>query len=88
MVGFLAYSIAGRDKESLYLIIKEDNDSVWLANGRDRTINNPKKKNKKHVQIIKKDILADVDLAAKDNDDISFSNEYIRLKIKRYINKN
>lgn len=79
MVGFLAYSIAGKDKGNIYEIIKEDRSCVWLADGRDRQIDNPKKKNKKHVQVIKKNIV---------NEDISFSDEDVRMKIKRYINKN
>ena len=48
MVGYLAYSIAGRDKNNVYLIVKEEPDYVWLVDGKNRKINNPKRKNKKH----------------------------------------
>lgn len=54
MTGYLAYSIAGHDKDTVYLIIKEENEFVWLVDGRIRTLNNPKRKNKKHIQVIKK----------------------------------
>lgn len=54
MVGYFAYSIAGRDRDKIYLIIREEKDYVWLADGSTKTLNNPKRKNKKHIQIIKK----------------------------------
>ena len=50
MVGYFAYSIAGRDKEHIYLIIKEETESVWLVYGKIRTLRKPKRKNKKHIQ--------------------------------------
>ena len=53
MIGFLASSKAGHDKDIIYVIIKEDTEYVWLADGRIKTISKPKKKRKKHVQIIK-----------------------------------
>lgn len=52
--GYFAYSLAGRDRDKLYLIIKEDGDCVWLVDGNVRTLKNPKRKNKRHIQIIKK----------------------------------
>ena len=54
MVGYLAYSIAGRDKDNIYFIVKEEPDYVWLVDGENRKLDNPKRKNKKHIQIIKK----------------------------------
>jgi len=53
MTGFLASSKAGHDKDKIYVIIKEDTEYVWLADGRIKTVNNLKKKRKKHIQIIK-----------------------------------
>ena len=53
MTGFLASSKAGHDKEKIYVIIREDTEYVWLADGRIKTVSNPKKKRKKHIQIIK-----------------------------------
>ena len=54
MIGFLAYSLAGHDKGEIYLIIDETKDHVYVADGLVRTLDKPKKKNKKHIQIIKK----------------------------------
>ena len=53
MTGFLASSKAGHDKDKIYVIIKEDTEYVWLADGRIKTVEQPKKKRKKHIQVIK-----------------------------------
>lgn len=53
MTGFLASSKAGHDKDKIYVIIKEDSEYVWLADGKIRGVDNPKKKRKKHIQVIK-----------------------------------
>ncbi len=45
---------AGHDKSQLYFIIKEETDFVYLVNGSTRPVEKPKKKNKKHIQPIKK----------------------------------
>ena len=54
MVVLLAMSKAGHDKGALYVIIREEGEYVYVADGRIRTSDRPKKKNRKHVQIIKK----------------------------------
>lgn len=54
IVGMLATSKAGHDKDSLYVIIREDGEYIYVADGRVRTTERPKRKNKKHVQLIKK----------------------------------
>ena len=53
MTGFLASSKAGHDKNKIYVIIKEDAEYVWLSDGKIKTMDNPKKKRKKHIQPIK-----------------------------------
>ena len=53
MTGKLAISKSGHDKDHLYVIVKEDSEFVYLADGSLRTVEHPKKKNKKHIQIIK-----------------------------------
>lgn len=53
MVGMLAKSKAGHDKENIYVIFQEDDAYVYLVDGRIRTMDKPKKKRKKHIQIIK-----------------------------------
>ena len=52
MIGMLAVSKAGHDKRKIYVITGEDDEYVYLADGRKRTVAAPKKKNKKHIQII------------------------------------
>lgn len=54
MVGRVAKAKAGHDKDQLYIIIEETQDSVWLADGKYKTLQHPKRKNKKHVQVWKK----------------------------------
>lgn len=56
MTGLLAYSLAGHDKGKLYIIIKEERDYLWLSDGSSRPLENPKKKNKKHIQLVKSSI--------------------------------
>ena len=51
--GMLARSLAGHDKEKVYVIIKIDETYVYLVDGQQRKIDNPKKKKKKHVQLIR-----------------------------------
>ncbi len=58
MTGMLASSKAGHDQKTIYVIIDEDDEYVYLADGRNRTVDRPKKKNRKHIQIIKKIQLA------------------------------
>ncbi|MBQ2921647.1 MAG: KOW domain-containing RNA-binding protein [Tyzzerella sp.] len=50
--GMLAKSKAGHDKGHLYVIYDVDETYVYLVDGRIRTIDKPKKKKQKHVQII------------------------------------
>ena len=47
--GSLVYSIAGRDKGILFLVLKRDGDFVYLADGDQRRLENPKKKKIKHT---------------------------------------
>ena len=56
MVGMFAISRAGHDKDRVYIIIKEEGDFVYLADGKARGLKNPKKKKKKHLQLMKTDI--------------------------------
>ena len=48
--GMLARSLAGHDAGKIYVIIGSDSAYVYLADGRLRTVDHPKKKKKKHVQ--------------------------------------
>ena len=50
--GMLARSKAGHDKDQIYVIYDIDETYVYLVNGNNRTLEKPKKKKRKHVQII------------------------------------
>ena len=51
-VGMLVRSKAGHDKGHVYVIYNIEEAYVYLVDGTIRTIAKPKKKKKKHVQII------------------------------------
>lgn len=76
MIGYFAYSLSGHDKGKVYLIANEDKDYVYLADGDVRTIDRLKKKNKKHIQVIKK--------TGRRTDMASVTNEEIKYQIKQY----
>ena len=52
MIGELATSKAGHDKDRLYMIVGEEGECVYLCDGRLRGVEHPKKKKKKQIQII------------------------------------
>ena len=52
MIGELATSKAGHDTDRLYMIVGEEGECVYLCDGRLRVVEHPKKKKKKHIQII------------------------------------
>jgi len=51
-IGMLARSKAGHDFDKIYVIVDVDQTYVYLSDGSIRTLDKPKKKKKKHVQII------------------------------------
>ena len=86
MIGELATSKAGHDKDRLYLVIGEKDDCVLLCDGRLRGVTNPKKKKKKHIQIIHfsapSELLAQIRQAADGQED--GINEQIRSHLENY----
>ena len=48
-----AKSMSGHDRNQYYLIIKKEDEFVYLVNGTTKPLTKPKKKNRKHIQIIK-----------------------------------
>lgn len=77
--GMLAWSQAGHDKDILYLICGIDGEFVYLSDGRLKRFEKPKKKNIKHIQVMKKipDELAGWDGSV-------LRNEEIRKILKKY----
>ena len=49
-IGTIVKSIAGHDKDNLFVIINVENEYVYLVDGKCRTLSKPKKKKIKHVQ--------------------------------------
>ena len=43
-------STAGRDQGEWFYVIAEDSHFLYLANGKDRALDKPKRKKRKHVQ--------------------------------------
>ena len=80
MTGMFATSKAGHDKGNVYFIIREDQEYVYLVDGRLRTVDKPKKKNKKHVQIIRDNRHLTLSIEEKEQ----ISNEAIKRAIKEY----
>ena len=72
--GSLVYSIAGRDKGSLFLVLERDDDFAYLTDGKTRRCENPKKKKLKHIN--KTNTLIDVDFE-------NISNSHIRKMLKK-----
>ena len=56
--GCLVRSLAGHDKGTYYIIVREDARYVYLADGRTKTAAKPKRKKRKHVQFSHKWVLS------------------------------
>lgn len=85
LIGRFAISKAGHDKSQIYVIIGEDAEFVTLCDGRLKTVDKPKRKRKKHVQMMKYTVDASLlqRLFAKDK----VLDEEIKYEIKHYNNQ-
>ena len=43
-------SLSGHDKGSLYVVLKKKENFLFVCDGKNKLISNPKKKNKKHLK--------------------------------------
>ena len=76
--GQLVRSLAGRDQGRYYLVLADSEDGfVWLADGRKRPASEPKRKNVRHLQPVRR-VAADLLDKA---DGRSITNEEIRAAI-------
>lgn len=85
--GYFAKSLAGHDKGKLYIIIEEKNDSsdfVFLSDGELKTMDKPKKKRIKHIQVIK---TVDEGIGTIIQKGQELRNEDIKRAIKTYSNR-
>ena len=78
--GCLVCSLAGHDKGTYYIIVREDAHYVYLADGRTKTAVKPKRKKRKHVQFSHK---RDEALAARLADGAAVQDEAIRYFIQK-----
>ena len=51
MVGKIVFSNAGRDKGKYLVVINCDENYVWVADGKERKLETPKRKNVKHISL-------------------------------------
>lgn len=84
LTGLFAISKAGHDKNEIYVIVREEEEYVYVADGRLKTIEKPKKKNKKHIQIIKKEAIDLIRNEVQVKNDRITNNEEIKRAIKLY----
>ena len=82
LVGKFATSKAGHDKTQLYVIVAEEGDFVSLCDGRLKTIDRPKKKRKKHVQLIQRTVNEALLHRLRENGKVL--DEEIKYEIKNY----
>lgn len=51
LAGFVK-ATAGHDKDTIYVIVGQEDGNFLLADGKEKTLEHPKRKNKKHAQLI------------------------------------
>lgn len=85
IVGMFAASKAGHDKDSVYVIIREDGEYIYVADGKSRTVERPKRKNKKHVQLIKKKRMPEPDNGFDDLQIKRVIKEYLKEREERNV---
>ena len=54
IISDVVISTSGRDKGKIYYVIQADPTHLHLANGKDRTLDKPKLKKRKHVQKVRR----------------------------------
>lgn len=82
--GQLVYSKCGRDARRLFIVIDFDEEYVFVVDGKLRLLSKPKKKKKKHVQIVNK---IDYNIKQKLDGELHLMDSDIRSAIDAYINQ-
>lgn len=83
-VGSLVISKAGHDKGQIYVIIKVDEEYIYLSDGIYKTLDKLKKKKRKHIQRIN---YIDEQINKKIKNHEPMVNEEIKRTIKLYVDK-
>ena len=82
-VGAVVTATAGREKGEIFLISNDNGEYAYLINGKSRTIENPKKKNKKHLHLLCKSEVARLDMTSLSNAQVkNFLNNYCKSRLK------
>ena len=82
-VGAVVSATAGRERGEIFLIIRDSGEYAYLVNGKSRTIENPKKKNKKHLHLLCKSEVTGLDMTSlSDAQVINFLNNYCKSRLK------
>jgi ribosomal protein L14E/L6E/L27E len=79
--GQVVFSKSGRDKSLPFIVVAVDGDYVYLADGRLRLLEKPKKKKKMHVQICN-DIIEEI--KAKLDNNLYLNDSDLRKALKPY----
>ena len=81
--GDIVVSITGHDRGEHYLVIDCDKDFIYVADGRLKTLDKPKKKNIKHVSRLgKSDEFIDIR-----NSDENFNDVKLKYLLKKWRSK-
>ena len=83
LIGRFAVSKAGHDAETVYLVVGQSESSLLLCDGKFKTLTKPKKKSKKHMQLLEAVVAEPLLLRLMKNEKI-FDHE-IKYAIKQYI---
>ena len=82
-IGDIVVSTAGHDRGEYYLVIECDKDFIYVADGRLKTLDKPKKKNIKHVSRLgKSDEFIDIR-----NSDDNFNDVKLKYLLKKWRSK-
>lgn len=84
-IGEFAKSKAGHDKDEIFIIINIEEEYVYLVNGQSRTLEKPKKKKMKHIQVIN---YTDHELQNKLDANLILRDEDIKRAVKCYKQNN
>jgi hypothetical protein len=80
LLGLYAESQAGHDQGNLDITIGEEGAYVWVADGKSKTLAKPKRKNKKHLQVMK--AKSNEELRSKLRNNEAVTNEEIKRALK------
>lgn len=81
--GDIVMSIMGHDRGEIYLVLESNENFVYLADGRLKTLDKPKKKNIKHINRLGKcDEFIDIKMRGDSFDDVK-----VKYLLKRWRNR-